>query len=606
LRTSLIGIPILCSVIAFSARAQTPAFTAASVVNAASMAAGPIAPGMVAAITGSNLGDPNFFRTCAGSYPITTTCFGISVRVNGTAAPVMNDSARQVTFQVPFTVSGASATLQVTSSLSGSTLSSAVITVPVAATAPGLYSISGTGSGTGYYYVSGSLFTDVSTAVHAGDTVVMYGTGFGATNPAVLAGSLGPNTPAMAVASTTLTINSQSVPATFAGLEPGNLAGAVAGYDEAIFTVPSGLGIPAGQTQATFPVVVTVGGTASNSVNLIVAGPLPSIASITPSPVPLSASSQTVLLNGSGFESGAGLTVVLDGPGGQMKLTAPNVTFVSSSQLSIQITVGTVAGTWSATVVNPDGGESDNFVFTASGTGPTPLITSVVTTSSEAARIAQNTWIEIHGANLSQTTMDWSSWDFTKGLPYTLGGVSATVNGKAAAIYYVSPTQVNVLTPLDSAAGSVPVQLGTPYGHTAVQTATETQTSPAFLVIDAFGHVAARHLDYSLLGPASLSIPGYTFTPATPGETVLLYATGFGQTNPPITDQLAGLGPLPGLPAVTIGGTPASVAFAGLSGTGLYQFNVTVPVGTPDGDISLSALYTGSSTQSNVVITVHH
>jgi uncharacterized protein (TIGR03437 family) len=396
------------------------------------------------------------------------------------------------------------------------------------------------------------------------------------------------------------------VPATFAGLEPGNLAGAVAGYDEAIFTVPSGLGIPAGQTQATFPVVVTVGGTASNSVNLIVAGPLPSIASITPSPVPLSASSQTVLLNGSGFESGAGLTVVLDGPGGQMKLTAPNVTFVSSSQLSIQITVGTVAGTWSATVVNPDGGESDNFVFTASGTGPTPLITSVVTTSSEAARIAQNTWIEIHGANLSQTTMDWSSWDFTKGLPYTLGGVSATVNGKAAAIYYVSPTQVNVLTPLDSAAGSVPVQLGTPYGHTAVQTATETQTSPAFLVIDAFGHVAARHLDYSLLGPASLSIPGYTFTPATPGETVLLYATGFGQTNPPITDQLAGLGPLPGLPAVTIGGTPASVAFAGLSGTGLYQFNVTVPVGTPDGDISLSALYTGSSTQSNVVITVHH
>jgi uncharacterized protein (TIGR03437 family) len=34
-------------------------------------------------------------------------------------------------------------------------------------------------------------------------------------------------------------------------------------------------------------------------------------------------------------------------------------------------------------------------------------------------------------------------------MPTTWAGVSVTVNGKAAYIYYVSPTQVNILTSLD-------------------------------------------------------------------------------------------------------------------------------------------------------------
>jgi uncharacterized protein (TIGR03437 family) len=320
--------------------------------------------------------------------------------------------------------------------------------------------------------------------------------------------------------------------------------------------------------------------------------------------VPLSANPQTVTFNGSGFQSG--LYLRLAAPGGQVTtVTAANVTVVSSSQFTVQITVGTTAGTWNALVVNPDGGESSTFTFTASGTGPVSTITSIVTTSSETAQVAQNTWIEVHGTNLAQVTTDWSGWDFSKGLPTTIGGVSATVNNKAAVIFYVSPTQVNVLTPLDSATGTVPVQLNTPYGATAIKTVTEMQTSPAFLYTYDYVHVAAQHLDYSLLGPASLSVPGYTFTPAKPGEQVVLYATGFGQTNPAITDQLKGSGSLPGLPSVTIGGSPAVVAFAGLSGPGLYQFNVTVPAGAPNGDLALSASFNGSSTQSSVLLAVH-
>lgn len=137
LRTSLIGLTISLSVLALSAQAQSPTFTAAGVVNAATMAAGSLSPGERVVINGTNLGDPSFFRNCALSYPVTTTCFGVQVLVNGTAAPVINTSATQLTFQVPYAVTGSNATVQVTSNLSGSTLSSGVVTIPVAPTSPG-------------------------------------------------------------------------------------------------------------------------------------------------------------------------------------------------------------------------------------------------------------------------------------------------------------------------------------------------------------------------------------------------------------------------------------------------------------------------------------
>jgi uncharacterized protein (TIGR03437 family) len=604
LRTSLIGITISSFIFAVSAQAQAPSFTAASVVNAASMVSGAIAPGMEVDINGTNFGVPNFPKSCGSAVPVPTSCSSVSVLLNGTAVPVIFVSSTEVVFQVPFTLTGATATLQVTSGVSGSTLSSAVVSVPVAPVAPGLFTQNSSGSGTGYYYDSSGLVPQYSHAVTVGDTVVLYGTGFGVTNPAVVAGTLSPNPPAASVAAVTLSINSQSVPVTFAGLQPN----AALGWDEVIFTVPASLTVPTGQTSATYPMVVTVGGLPTQTVNLVVGTPSPTITALTPNPVPLSANPQTVTFTGTYFQSG--LTVLLYSPSGtESSISGANINVISATQFTAQITVGTSAGTWTALVFNPDGGESTLFTFTASGSAPTPIITSIVTTSSNAAQIAQNTWIEVHGTNLAAITDTWASLPasaFTNGLPTALDNVTATVDGKPAAIFYISPTQINILCPLDSATGSVAVQVNSTLG-TATQNATELVTSPAFLVLDVAGHIAAEHLNYSLLGPASLNAPGYTFTPAKAGETVILYATGFGQTNPAITDESKGAGnPLPALPTVTIGGVPATVSFAGLSGAGLYQLNVIVPAGTPNGDAVVNSLYNGSPTQTTALLTIQN
>jgi uncharacterized protein (TIGR03437 family) len=76
--------------------------------------------------------------------------------------------------------------------------------------------------------------------------------------------------------------------------------------------------------------------------------------------------------------------------------------------------------------------------------------------------------------------------------------VSVRVDNKSALISYISPTQINILAPLDTAAGPVPIQVTTPAGESTPVTPIKQATSPGFLVIDTAGHVAARHLDYRL------------------------------------------------------------------------------------------------------------
>jgi uncharacterized protein (TIGR03437 family) len=127
--------------------------------------------------------------------------------------------------------------------------------------------------------------------------------------------------------------------------------------------------------------------------------------------------------------------------------------------------------------------------------------------------------------------------------------------------------------------------------------------SPAFFVFNAGPYVIAEHANGSLLGPANL-IPGQT-SPAKPGETVVLFANGFGTTSQlVIGGSLTQSGTLPLVPVVIIGGVGAVVQFAGLISPGLYQINVVVPSSAPNGDLALSATYNGLTTQNGLLISV--
>ena len=236
-----------------------------------------------------------------------------------------------------------------------------------------------------------------------------------------------------------------------------------------------------------------------------------------------------------------------------------------------------------------------------------PAIDLVANAEGEIPAIAPNTWVEIKGSGLSlaEDTRTWQSSDFVNGqMPTNLDGVNVTVNGKAAYVYYISPSQINILTPPDPLPAAPQVAV-TNHGVTASATASAAAISPSFFVLSDGLHLAAVHTDGSLIGPTSFSVPGYTFRPAQPGETVLLFANGFGPTSAPIVSgSSTQSGALTPLPSITIGGVAATVGFAGLTSPGLFQFNVTIPNNVPGGDEPVVATYEGVSTQSGTLLTL--
>ena len=276
-----------------------------------------------------------------------------------------------------------------------------------------------------------------------------------------------------------------------------------------------------------------------------------------------------------------------------------------------------ISGLWGLIAGNGGNGGDPNAIYFAAGTGgqkhglfgslqagPTVSTSGVVNAASFSAGAAPNTFISIFGTNLASTSRNWATKDFNNGsLPVSLDGVSVMVDGKPAYVSYVSPTQINVLTPQDSNTGPVPVVV-TNNGLTSASTNVQLSAfAPAFFLFKG-NAIAAYHSDN--VTPVGASGVTTGSSPAKAGETIVLFGTGFGPTTPGyaagqlITTPVA----LAALPTVTFGGTSANVTYAGLVGAGLYQINVTIPQGTPSGDIPVVATIGGVSSQSTAIITV--
>ena len=215
--------------------------------------------------------------------------------------------------------------------------------------------------------------------------------------------------------------------------------------------------------------------------------------------------------------------------------------------------------------------------------------------------MTSGSWVALYGTNLAPAG-DSRTWNSSSEIidgkfPLSLDGTSVTVDGKPATVEYISPGQVNIQMPDDTATGPVQVVVTTSTGGVSTPfTVNYSQFSPGFFPATN-PYIVAQHADNSYVTPGS---------PALPGEVIVLWASGMGPALPPVPagQVYSGISPLANSVAVTIGGQPAALDFAGIVGAGLVQINAHVPAGLASGDQAVVATVGGANSPSGALIRV--
>jgi uncharacterized protein (TIGR03437 family) len=243
------------SITSCSLGGNPPSFTASGIVNGASFAKGGIVPGEIATLFGSNLTSSAGINLTSG-LPLVTTFLNVSVMVNDKAVPLFAvddvNGQEQINFQVPWEVaSGPNASIAVTNN--GTT--SAAVSVPVLAAQPGIINYNTAGENFGVILHANFQLADSAHRAVPGETVLIYCTGLGAVSspPADGAAANGQST----VVKPKVTMGGVNAAVSFSGLAPGFV-----GLYQVNAVVPPGL------ASGNQPVVISVGGSSSNSVLL--------------------------------------------------------------------------------------------------------------------------------------------------------------------------------------------------------------------------------------------------------------------------------------------------------------------------------------------------
>ena len=292
--------------------------------------------------------------------------------------------------------------------------------------------------------------------------------------------------------------------------------------------------------------------------------------------------------------------------------------------LSIASTTGVISGTPAAgtnnsytvvvTVTDSNAAQATKSYPLTINPGPTtlPLIASVSTSAGGQSFIAPNTWVSVYGSNFTAPnfTDTWGSSIKNGNLPTVLDGVSVMVGGVPAYVAYVSPAQINVLLP-NVGLGQLQVTVTTAGGTSAPATITSQQDIPAFFEWPN-NQPVATHADYTY-AVANGTFSGVTTVPAAPGETIVLWGSGFGPTSPatPFGVAVPSTGPYTTTSNVTvlINNAPAtvyqSVATLSPGNAGLYQVGVTIPASLANGTYTITTSVNGVTSPS-LMLTVHN
>ncbi len=213
----------------------------------------------------------------------------------------------------------------------------------------------------------------------------------------------------------------------------------------------------------------------------------------------------------------------------------------------------------------------------------------------KATTVAPGELVAIFGTNLAKVGTDLSGWT-GQTRPFQLNGASATIGGEPAPLLYVSPSLILVAVPVDIPPGAQKISVNAGNGPGATGTVNVAPVAPAIFFVP---NPAVQKLpNYSLISPTN---------PAHAGDTLVIYATGLGQTSPPMAT--GAVVPANAFPQTTpvgvmIGDKPASVIFsiAAPLFTGLNVVTATVPSGV-SGNVPL-VIQQGTAVSNAVTITV--
>jgi uncharacterized protein (TIGR03118 family) len=235
-----------------------PPATILSVVNGASYASGPVAPGEVITLTGITIGPSpgvaNAIPSALGTVSTNLANMSVSFFNCGSAcspeAPILYTSASQADIIVPYEVAGASSAT-VSLSYGGQLLTTQVQILP---SAPGIFTANFSGSGQATALNPDGTVNSSTNPAFAGSVITLFATGQGLVLPPGADGVVDDrilSTPQLPVS---LTIGGQTADVLYAGTGPGLVQGVM--QVEAV--------IPSGLTGAV-PVVLTVGSASSQA-----------------------------------------------------------------------------------------------------------------------------------------------------------------------------------------------------------------------------------------------------------------------------------------------------------------------------------------------------
>lgn len=217
---------------------------AGGVVNAADFSSGPVAPGSIVSIFGSNLASE---AVQAEKVPLPVDLRGTSVTVNGVAAPLFYASPSQINAQVPFETQPGLAAVTV----NASGIHTEAATVEVVASAPVIFVWS---EGRAIVQNQDLTLNTPQNPAASGSVITAYLTGQGSVTPRVPTGGTAPEQPPLAIpdAPYSAIIGGQSARVGFLGLTP-----------QLVGLLQANITVPMMSSPGDYPLIVIIGGAAA-------------------------------------------------------------------------------------------------------------------------------------------------------------------------------------------------------------------------------------------------------------------------------------------------------------------------------------------------------